>query len=457
MIRFLEPLFLVPGAVAAVVVTALHFLVRSPVRRAPLPTLRFLSPAPRAAVRWRRRPHDVALLMLRVLFALLLAAAFARPVWTDRRADHARILLLDRGAGMAATWPPAVDSVRDRLRAAAYTVILFDTTSTVVSHTSADSSWLDSLRDAGPSDVESDYRAAFHALARTAATIVAETYDVTLVTTPRWSAFRAGTASLRAAAWPGALDLVAVATARPAADHPPPRVVAEPGSALHDAVEALGWVGVSADSAHLRADTMAAAARIRGPSAGTPPPGWQLRVDSLARPADIIFAGGWTVPTVRYGSFVGVADSAGGAVAAWRDGTVAAVMAEAEPCTITTSFDPDAEAVTTSPEYPELIRHLVLACQAGGSASPGEVPLDAGALRVLEGIGGGRVRAAELPVAPAGRPLGTALLLIALLCAIAEWPLRRMMHARSATPHARPDAPRARPAAPADDRPRSRL
>jgi hypothetical protein len=63
--------FLVPGAArGGNAVTALHFLVRSPPARAPLPTLRFLSPRRARPCGSGADPRDVALLALRVLFAL---------------------------------------------------------------------------------------------------------------------------------------------------------------------------------------------------------------------------------------------------------------------------------------------------------------------------------------------------------------------------------------------------
>ena len=116
--------------------------------------------------------------------------------------------------------------------------------------------------------------------------------------------------------------------------------------------------------------------------------------------------------------------AAGSAIAAWRDGALAAVATGDAPCTITTAFDPDHNALTTSPDYPELIRHLVLGC-ASGRVPLTAVPLDSGAMRTLRGSGNTVVRAGDLPVPPPARPLGTPLLLLALFCAVAEWGVRR--------------------------------
>lgn len=466
MIRFLQPGFLLPGVVAAVIVTALHFLVRSPVRRAPLPTLRFLSPAPRAAVRLRRRPHDLALLTLRVLFALSLAAAFARPVWTASGADRAHVVLLDRGSGMAASWDAAIDSARDRLGDAVM-LILFDTAATVVAPRLADATWLETVREQGPSAAESDYRIAFHALARNAGAVAADSYDAVLITAPRWSAFRDGTTSVRNAAWPGALPLVVPAAAAPdqvarqqmaaAPQLPlappqlpliPPRVLAQEGSALHDAVESLGWIAVSdtrpasvRDTTPVSVPDGSLTVSIAGPDSSGDDVviGWHFVADHAGVDDVLVFAGGWTLTARRSGRLVrdadatGTIDSAGAAIAAWRDGAVAAVVSGATSCMIMTAFDPDHEAVTTSPDYPELIRHLVLGCASRLGIVMAGAPLDSGGLHVLRGAGDVSVRAADLPVPVAGRPLGTVLLLFALLCALAEWLLRRRPAAEPVT------------------------
>ena len=446
MIRLLEPWFLAPGVLAAAVVTALHFLARSPVRRAPLPTLRFLSPAQHTAVRMRRRPHDLLLLALRVLFALSLAAAFAGPVWTATAVDRGRILLLDRGAGMTGAWNAAVDSVAARLGGDPLMVIVFDTVAVVALRGEVDVAWINELRNTGPSDIESHYRIAFHALAREAGRVAADTYEAILVTVPRWSAWRDGTSSVRAAAWPGRLDVVVpgpvgsplgsgLPSAEPAradssdrAAEPPPaiRVLAQPGSALFDAVEVLGMTAVT-DSAE------SGVVRIVGAN-GSTPSGWQFVPDTAAVDDVLVFVGGWTVTAPRAGALVaahnagaagtGDAASTGNGIAAWRDGALAGAVTGADACTITTAFDPDDDGLTLSPYYPELIRHLVSGCAAGRTSIAG-APLDSGAVRTLRGTGDAFVRAADLPIPPPGRRLDVPLLLLALFCAVAEWGLRR--------------------------------
>jgi hypothetical protein len=204
---------------------------------------------------------------------------------------------------------------------------------------------------------------------------------------------------------------------------------------LFDAVEVLAMTAVT--------DTATAAVRIIGPdSAGRSGTyGWEFVPDTAAAEDVMVVAGGWTVAVPRAGALVrspvagaagaaepparsGGAAPAGSAIAAWRDGALAAVATGDAPCTITTAFDPDHVALTTSPDYPELIRHLVLGC-VSGRAPLAAVPLDSGAIRTLRGAGNAAVHAADLPVPPPGRPLGTPLLLLALFCAVAEWRVPR--------------------------------
>lgn len=425
MIGFAAPGFLIAGGLVALAAVALHLLVRSPPMRAPLPTARFLSPVRRAAVRFVRRPTDALLLAVRVLFALALGAAFAGPVWVARTAAAATVVLLDRGAGMAPVWAEAVDSARriagesERAR-----VVVFDT-----SASSIDLGALDSVAREGTSRAESDYGAAFRALARSGGGT--EVGRVVLVTLPRWSSWGDGTRAARNALrgmvemvgdWgmgDGGLGM---------------GVVAEPGTALRDALEAMGWTavdpGAGAEGEFIRL-------RYAGVAA---PTGWRLLDDSTAREGvpEVVFFGGWTVPVPRAGQLVPagqatehpdgadsvpVANSPARAIAAWRYGGIAAVAGwEGESCVVTTAFPVDTGSIVLEPTYPELVRHLASACLAGGASSgaPAAGRLDSGAIEVLVGSAEGTMES-EVPT---GRSLAWPLLFLALLLAVLEWPLR---------------------------------
>jgi hypothetical protein len=106
------PGFLIAGAVFAAVPVALHFLARRPPARAALPTARFLTEDPRTLLRLQRTPTDPWLLVVRVVFALALGAAFAGLSWTPGRSGAARVVLVDAGADPTVPWPEAVDAVR---------------------------------------------------------------------------------------------------------------------------------------------------------------------------------------------------------------------------------------------------------------------------------------------------------------------------------------------------------
>lgn len=137
---FVAPIFLVAGAAVAGAILLMHFLARRRPRPAVLPTARFVPDRP---ARWPSRaprPTDLLLLALRVLAVLVIAAAFARPVRTPARAAVIRIVLVDRGGGVA-----DANALRDSARAVVRegdVMIAFDSAANVVPAGAADSSML---------------------------------------------------------------------------------------------------------------------------------------------------------------------------------------------------------------------------------------------------------------------------------------------------------------------------
>ena len=71
------PAFIFAGIALAALPVVLHLRARRPPERAPLPTVRFLSPDARTLLRLQRRPTDRLLMTLRIGLALALGAAFA--------------------------------------------------------------------------------------------------------------------------------------------------------------------------------------------------------------------------------------------------------------------------------------------------------------------------------------------------------------------------------------------
>ncbi|MEO7520653.1 MAG: BatA domain-containing protein, partial [Gemmatimonas sp.] len=117
-IGFLVPAFLA-GLLAIAVPILLHLRHRDKDRPFKFPSLMFLEQLPIRTAQ-RRRVTDWPLLLLRVLALVLLALAFARPVFTrqalDSKGDRAKavVVLLDRSQSMGHrdVWPAALDSAR---------------------------------------------------------------------------------------------------------------------------------------------------------------------------------------------------------------------------------------------------------------------------------------------------------------------------------------------------------
>ncbi|HEX3160875.1 MAG TPA: BatA domain-containing protein, partial [Gemmatimonadaceae bacterium] len=91
---FLSPIFFYLGVAAAAGAVALHFIVTRQPSSTPLPTTRFV-PISSERVTTIARPEHWWLLLVRVLVALLVGAAFARPVLTPTPRPMGRIVLAD--------------------------------------------------------------------------------------------------------------------------------------------------------------------------------------------------------------------------------------------------------------------------------------------------------------------------------------------------------------------------
>src|SRR5690606_33396573 len=103
---FQEPALLWLAAAAGAVPVAAHLVARTRPPESRLPTVEFLQPAMRRV--WRfRRPQDWLLLVLRTLALVILALAFARPLylvgegWGGGSDAKHLVLVVDRSASMA--------------------------------------------------------------------------------------------------------------------------------------------------------------------------------------------------------------------------------------------------------------------------------------------------------------------------------------------------------------------
>lgn len=463
MITFAAPGFLLAGALLALVPLALHMLARTPPERRPLPTARFLTTDRRTRLRLRR-PSDLTLLALRMLFLVLLGAAFARPEWVPDPSGGAVIVLLDAGDDMAPAWDEAVAAATDRMGDEGVLVV-FDTAARLPRDPRAA---LDSLRTAGPATGPARYLAALRGLRATAGALHAESASAVLITRPRWGAWSPGVAAAREAAWPAGIEVVTVgAPAREEDEDVEERAVGRASAAVvgpqgHPlrpyvaaALQALGYAPGPAASAELVVvlpdgdDTtpleVPHAPRVvllggpadAGDGRGEDPTGPAPWIDPGATSADARRSRGRLVlPGVHAleGWLPRDGERAPGAVAAavWEDGRpAAAAMRRGEACVAYLAADPGTPAAAADPAFPRLLQTLAESCDAPASArapatgSPDDlalaaVPLDRGALTVLHGPSLAPTADLTSLDGSRGRSLARLLAVLALLVALTE-------------------------------------
>lgn len=469
MLEFARPSLLVAGALAALVPLVLHLIARRPPERVPLPTARFLTPDARTAVRIRRRPADLLLLALRMLFLLLLGAAAAGPAWLPRQEGTAELVLLERGAGMeGAAWRAAVDAARRTLLGpegeARGALVLFDTAATTVPPHRVTLALFDSLAGVGPGSASPDYAAALRAVPRAARELRgADSARATLLSALRWEGWRPGLERTRRAAWPGMLRLAdlplpdrsTAADALPSGRARSAAVVLAPPGEGRYAAAALGATGWEVRAMR---DDPADVHLLLGPvDAGT-----AARLLGRVRAgATLVVAGadaseglGDILPwapsaegrdSTRGGVLVfedgmrlaGAESRASGAprpgarlLAAWEDGRPAAAAARVGwGCVVHLATELEGGTLPLSASFPRAVDRLARGCGEPDPAG-GEVPLDAGALSVLRGDTlPGAVALASLGGSGGGLPLGRwvlgAALLLALLETVAAYGRRR--------------------------------
>jgi hypothetical protein len=374
------------------------------------------------------------------------------------------VVLLDRGAGMAGgdAWPRGVDAARRRLLApgdrSRGTLVLFDSTATVVPPNRITPALFDSLARAVPTPAPSRYLAALRMISPAVGGLpAADSVRVALVTRPLWSGWSDGLAPLRHAVWPGKLELVELPDRSTLDDD-----VAADNSNTLDAVyfaakldrpsfvkpalEATGW-RVQLSDASSGLDT--AALIVVG---GAVPPALAAELERAARAGATVLATAPAAASLRgvipwvgamrvdsagggmwLASEVHVAgagmrlsgDAAAGAtvIAAWDDGSpAAAALRVGRGCVVFAATDLERGEMTLDGGYPRLLDGLAHGCEAGDATSSIDraTPLDRGAREVLRGTGKGVVAARTVPGWGGGVPLGRWLLAAALLAALAE-------------------------------------
>jgi hypothetical protein len=276
---FLAPVFLYIGIGVAAAALALHFIVTRQPASSVLPTVRFV-PASTVRVTTVAAPEDLLLLLLRMLVALLIGAAFARPVLLPRRRPVARIVVADVSQAVA-----RIAEVRDSARtllAPGDALVIADSTATVMR--SGVAAAVDRLERAGRAGRLSP---ALIAARRTAAELRAgaDSIELAIVSPLRRAEVDGATAAIRAL-WPGRIRLVPVAAR--ADSLAPPAGLSVRGTSDDGVALAAALAGLPAGDSAVRiirgvatpADSQWAAGGsrllVRWPADGAPP-GWVAR------------------------------------------------------------------------------------------------------------------------------------------------------------------------------------
>ncbi|MEZ4425098.1 MAG: BatA domain-containing protein [Gemmatimonadota bacterium] len=475
MIAFGAPGALVAGAMLAGFVFVLHLLAPRPPDRAPLPTARFLREDARSTLRFRRRPTDPGVLALRMLLALLLGALFSAPRWRpDREDGSTRVVLLDRGAGMAGVWAEARAAAAREAGVEGTWIVPFAS----VPGTAVPAADTSAVAEQGTTGEESSYLVALRALRGALPHTTTRDVEAVLITRPRWSAWDAQLGLLRAEAWPGPLRVVAVGEGAAGGEDPsgrtpgadahrtgpagapgdpsastrgagmPAGARVDPGAPapLRAALEVLGYrVAESApegDAPTLHFVSVAAALQpaldrarrlgdtvlVVAPAADALPPplnalwdaeGWATTA-AAAAPSGLR-VGNRRLPLhdarLEPGRAAAPAEGRLLPVVRVDGGPVAAALPWGAGCVV--RYGAPWEAGREDPSYPALIRTLVDGCRSADDATGADAALDEAARALLAGGAPAPVAAAALGPGP-GRPLEGWLLAAALLVAVAE-------------------------------------
>ena len=422
---FLAPIFLYIGLGVAASAIALHFIVTRQPTSSPLPTVRFI---PVSAVRVTTVapiPEDLLLLLARVLAAILIGAAFARPVLTPTKRPVARIVMADVSRGVG-----DIAMVRDSARALlgeGDALIAFDSSAHVVRKNVADSA-----ARLARSERQGRFSPALIAALRTAAELraAADSIELVLISPLRSTEMDGATHAIRAL-WNGRMRIVRVPASSDslqAGAGLAVRATADDGVALAASVSGLSAsdsaVRIMRGAATSVDSVWASTGRhtlVRWPATGAPP-GWVAR----ARPDTIgaVIAGeaALVFPLERRWQ-PGPAVKASRVVARWVDGAPAAVERSiGDGCIRDVAIPvPTRGDLVLRPEFARLVRALGAPCDAAivGFALPADE------VAVLAGAGPLVSTASIRPPDVVATPLVPWLVVAALLLLLLEIWIRR--------------------------------
>lgn len=202
---FLAPIFFYLGLGVAAGAVALHLIVTRQPTSSPLPTVRFVPTSSVRVTTVAPVPEDLLVLLVRVLTAILIGAALARPVLTPNRRPVARVVMADvsRAVGNIA-------QVRDSARALlgpGDVLVAFDSAARVVR-----SGAMDSASRLARTERDGRLSPALIAALRVASAIrnEADSIELAIVSPLRASEVDGSTQAIRAL-WPGRVRVVRVA------------------------------------------------------------------------------------------------------------------------------------------------------------------------------------------------------------------------------------------------------
>lgn len=425
---FLAPIFFYIGLGVAAGAIALHFIVTRQPTSSPLPTVRFI---PTSAVRVTTVspvPEDLLLLLVRVLIAILIGAAFARPVILPKRRPVARVVLADVsravGDGAIAT---VRDSARALLRDERDVLVVFDSAAHVVRRNAADSA-----SHLARTEREGRLSPALIAGLRAASEIrsSADSIELAVISPFRVTEMDGATSALRAL-WPGRVHVVRVPargdstvlatgfSLRASNDDPVVLAAAADGVPSRDSV-----VRIVRGTATAEDSAWAAAGRrtlVRWPAAGAPP-GWVARARPDTVQAVVAGEAALVTPLERRWQ-LDTAVRATRVAARWVDGAPAAIdRAVGEGCIRDVAITvPTRGDVMLRPAFGHFLRALGAPCEsvAGGPA------LGDAELRAFAGTGALAAQSAIKPPDTVATPLVPWLIAAALALALLELLVRR--------------------------------
>lgn len=451
---FLSPFMLALGGLAAAVAVALHLLTTRRPPKALLPTARFIPVSEARAVSRSERPTELPLLASRVLVALLLGAAFARPVLDAPGPSVRSVVMLDVSSNVAVP-DAAIGLAAERLTEGG-ALVVFDTVARALDEDSVAARIAEGKRGAAAGvTAVTGARAASRTSPRASRGIIsaalvsatrearrvargADSVRLVLVSPLAEEEFDAATGALRAE-WPGAIEVVRVAavtdSARgvpvrlvsPLADDPlAPALVRLSGARGAQEVRVVRTDPSAADTAWARdmgrdagRDVMRSVGRevgrvlVHWPSSGDEPAGADGVTAFGLREATLV------APLARLSI-----DTTGPSrvVARWRDGAVAAVESPlGEGCVRRVGVGlPLAGDVTLRAPFERFLAVMVEPCGGARGAAVSD--------SVAQRFGGGTqaASATRLAAGASADPRITALLMTLALAALAaEWMIRR--------------------------------